>query len=356
VCDNPSATFDVNPPGDSRLFHRDNPTCLPEGLAVDNIINMHADDRLRRHCRFSAFLGAGIWLGVTAPLPRDSQWMITSLLLFVPLVLIRLGFAFMIPHGHVIRYRWWYTVSYSQLPAAIFLTAAFLTPAGTVAGLLALPWFCFTLLLAGLALDEIRHRPTLVEFGRLGAMLLLPVGAAWALMSRSGLQPLGFAPIIVLLTAVHFHYAGFALPLLAGELLRWRNNVLNRALLIAVLAGVPMVAVGITTTQLGGPREVELLAAITLAVVGILLGLGHVRQAAHWPGWVGLLLAVSGLSLIAALGNSGLYALGQYGLIPRIEIPFMVHWHGAINAVGCALCGLFAWHLVLTRPTGRIAG
>ena len=53
--------------------------------------------------------------------------------------------------------------------------------------------------------------------------------------------------------------------------------------------------------------------------------------------------------LRVALGWSAIYAAGQYGLIARIEIPFMVHWHGAINAAGAALCGLFAWHLVITK-------
>jgi hypothetical protein len=47
-------------------------------------------------------------------------------------------------------------------------------------------------------------------------MLYLPIGGAWLVASRLGIQPLGFGDTIVLLTAVHFHFAGFAAPVLAG--------------------------------------------------------------------------------------------------------------------------------------------
>ncbi len=345
-------------------------------------VNIRADERLRKHCRYSAFLGAAIWLVAARLLPRGTNGMIAALLLFVPLVLIRLGFAFIIPYGGVKRYRLWYAASYSQLPAAIALTLAFLIPTGANAALLAMPWLVFTLLLAYLAVDRIMQSPirgaggppaivpvqasrlhhesvqasrlhhewpAVEEWGQLAAMLFLPVGAVWALLACGGFQPLGFRDVIVLLTAVHFHYAGFALPLMAGALVRHRRDEWSKGLLLAALIGVPLVALGITTTQIGGPREIELAAAGFLAAAGIGLGLFHLRLGFSMRHVVGLLMIVSGLSLVAALGWSALYAAGQYGLIPCIEIPFMVHWHGAINAAGAALCGLFGWHLVITK-------
>jgi YndJ-like protein len=323
-------------------------------------VDMRADQRLRKHCRYSAFLGTAIWLSTVWFLPGGTNGIIAALLLFVPLVLIRLGFAFIIPYGGVKRYRLWYIVSYSQLPAAIALTGAFLLAPATSAALLAIPWLGFSLLLAYLAIDRIvqNPRPAIDEWGQLAAMLFLPVGAFWALLACGGLQPLGFRDVIVLLTAVHFHYAGFALPLMAGALVRHRRDEQSKEVLLAVLAGVPLTAIGITATQIGGPREIELLAAGLLAAAGIALGFYHVRLGLAMRRFTGLLMAVSGFSLVTALGWSALYAAGQYGLIPRIEIPFMVHWHGAINAVGAALCGLFAWHLVITgkhAPAERLS-
>jgi hypothetical protein len=320
---------------------------------MDNTVDIRADERLRKHCRYSAFLGAGVWLTAACFLPRGENGMIAALLLFVPLVLFRLGFAFLIPRGPVRRHRWWRFASYAQLPAAIALTFAFFEPAGGVAVALTIPWLIFTLLLAGLACDRLAHapRPEIEDWGRLAAMFFLPVGAGWAMLSRGGLQPLHFREMIVLLTAIHFHYAGFALPLMAGELVRERRDRTSKALLIAVLVGVPLVAIGIASTQLGGPREIEFSAALLLATTGIALGAANLRTAFRWRNFVGGLLAISGVSLIVALGWSAVYAAGQYGLIERINIPFMVHWHGAINAVGAALCGLFGWHLVITRAT-----
>lgn len=314
-------------------------------------VDIRSDERLRKHCRYSAFLGTAIWLSVVWFLPSGTNGMIAALLLFVPLVLIRLGFAFIIPYGGVKRYRLWYTASYSQLPAGISLAIAFLLTPGTNAMLLAIPWLAFTLLLAYLAIDRINQkpRPALEEWGQLAAMLFLPIGAIWVLLACGGIRPLDFREVIVLLTAVHFHYAGFAMPLMAGALVRQRRDDLSKGVLLAVLAGVPLVAIGITTTQIGGPREVELLAAGLLAIAGIALGVFHLRLGLSMRHLVGLLMAVSGLSLVVALGWSAVYAAGQYGLIPRIDIPFMVHWHGAINAAGAALCGLFGWHLVITH-------
>jgi len=318
---------------------------------MSNCLNIRADERLQRHCRYSAFLGAGIWVMAICFLPAGETWAISAILLFMPLVLIRLGFAFLIPHGPVVRYRLWYTVSYAQLPAAVFLALSFTSAAGTNSMLLAVPWLLFTLALAALAIDRIVHRPrpNIEEFGRLTAMLFLPIGAGWAVCSRAGWQPLHFPATIVLLTAVHFHYTGFAIPLMAGELVRYRPSQVNRWLLIAVLLGVPAVALGITTTQLGGPREIELLAALLMAVTGISLGIGNLRVAFRRRQLAGALLAISGMSLIVALGWSIIYATGPYGLIARLDVPFMVHWHGVINAAGAILCGLFGWHLLLTQ-------
>ena len=222
---------------------------------------------------------------------------------------------------------------------------------------LALPWLAFTLLLAALAVDRIiRERPGIQDWGQIAAMLFLPIGAGWAVLSRTGIRPFDFSPIIVLLTAIHFHYAGLVMPLLAGAMVRFHPDRISRATLFGVLAGVPFVALGITTTQLGGPKEIEFLAAGMLAITGITLGVQTIRIAGQFAGFIRGLLLIAGFSMIVALSWSGIYAAGQYGVIERWNIPFMVHSHGIINAVGVALCGLFGWHLVITAGKKLPAG
>src|ERR1700689_2369591 len=84
----------------------------------------------------------------------------------------------------------------------------------------------------------------------IGSFLYLPVGCAWLVASRLGLSPMGFQEPIVLLTAVHFHFAGFAAPLLAlaaGVAVKKQTLVLQRAfkvLAAGVLGGPGLLAAG----------------------------------------------------------------------------------------------------------------
>lgn len=47
------------------------------------------------------------------------------------------------------------------------------------------------------------------------ALLYIPVGAVALVLHVAGIS-LQFRPIIILLTVVHYHYAGFVLPLVTG--------------------------------------------------------------------------------------------------------------------------------------------
>jgi hypothetical protein len=57
----------------------------------------------------------------------------------------------------------------------------------------------------------------------------------------------------VLLTAIHFHYAGFALPLLTGLAGRALGGRIARIASLGVIAGVPLVAFGITGLSYASP-------------------------------------------------------------------------------------------------------
>ena len=103
-------------------------------------------------------------------------------------------------------------------PAAYFVAASMLLPPGDLAALLTLPWLAFTALVALSGLTRLlAHRfSSAAEICLAAGLLYLPVGGIWLTLSRYGASPLGFGDTIVLLTAVHFHYAGYAVPVLAG--------------------------------------------------------------------------------------------------------------------------------------------
>jgi hypothetical protein len=323
---------------------------------MDNAHEILASERLRRHCRYSTFLGIGVWWTLFFALsPWDSTWATTMFLLFVPLVLFRLSFPMLVPPSPVRNRLAWYAVSYFQLPAAVCLAASFWVERGNTAGLLTLPWLGFTLFLASLGLDRLMNlkRGSHAEWGSIAATLLLPVGSISSYLYRAGENPLGFPDVIILLTAIHFHYTGFVLPILGGQLVKVRNDRLSRWLLFGIVGAIPLLAVGITVSHRGGPREVEFFAAGLLATLGIVMGTVCVRMGLREGGLSGTLLSVSGLSLAVALSWSLVYAAGQYGLIDGLTIPRMVYLHGAVNALGFAFCGLLGWHLHYVKDSYR---
>lgn len=237
-----------------------------------------------------------------------------------------------------------------QLPGGLLLTAAFLLPEGVLAVVCALPWF---LALAVMAIDGLlrlrRHgvKP-LGVFCRDVGLLYASIGGAWLLADRGGWEPLGFAPEIVLLTAVHFHFSGLILPVLAGLALNRRPECpIGRSSMWLVLLGVPLVAVGITTTQLGGPAMLETIATGVLILGGLGVAFQHVALAVTEGcvrATVRILWGVAGICLAAGMTLAALYALrGHIAALPWLDIPWMRALHGTLNALGFSLLALLAW-------------
>ena len=183
-------------------------------------------------------------------------------------------------------------------------------------------------------------------------LVYLAVGAAWAVSDRLGFRPLDFAAVIVTLTAVHFHYAGFMLPIVAGHLLRRSPGAAARVAVVGVVAGVPLLAAGITATQLGLGPWFETVAAWIVAAAGVLVAGLHLRLAlrAEAPRAARSLWAAAGLALLAGMLLAALY--GSRFLVPAarwLDIAWMQFLHGAANTFGFALPALLGWYLVLPR-------
>jgi hypothetical protein len=304
--------------------------------------------------RWSSALGAVVWLPIAAffVFRADPQWGV-ALFLLAPLVLVPLALAVLTTSDrqlqHPERWRW---LLLAQPPAAWLLVGAFLVPAGPWAAALAVPWLCWTGLvgLTGLIHGWHWRRRSFDELCMYAGMIYLPVGAGWAVLSRGGIRPLEFSDVIVLATAVHFHYAGFVLPLLTALAGRALPGFMARTACVAVVAGVPAVAVGITLSafQIRLPEWLAAwfmcLACFLVVGLQLRLALGAGRLIVRG------LLAVSAAALSAAMILAGIYALGTYWGTPWLSIETMLPWHGATNALGTALCGLLAWNLAAKAP------
>jgi len=196
----------------------------------------------------------------------------------------------------------------------------------------------------------LRHRQAwLVRDAALGcqvaARLFPSIGAAWLLAHRLNWMPFGFDALIVLLTAAHFHHAGFTLPLMAGLGGKALPGPLSQHSCGLILTGVPLVAIGITCTHFQVLPWVEPISVSVLVAGALGTAVLQIQMAFHngnsW--WSKGLFFISGLSLFIAM----LLALG-FGLrsvLPHWALPMPSMWavHGTLNTFGFGLCGILAW-------------
>ncbi|MEX2118856.1 MAG: YndJ family transporter [Pirellulales bacterium] len=293
--------------------------------------------------------GGVVWLATLAllrPSPLETTWA-HLLLMLAALVYLPLGLR-LVPlrasgrAGRLLR-----AAALLQLPAALLLGCAYLLPQGLAAAALTLPWLAVTGLAALAGISWLARRGPLPP-GELcfdAGLVYLAVGGAWAVLDRGGFRPLGFEAVIVMLTSVHFHYAGFVLPLLTGLAIREQHGRVARAAGLGVIAGVPLVAVGITATQIGLGPLLECLAAWLTAVAGILAAWLYLRLVleGRWPALSRGLWVLSAVLLAASMTLAALYGSRFYLPLTWLDIPLMRALHGTANALGFAGAGLAAW-------------
>jgi hypothetical protein len=299
---------------------------------------------LRRFGVWSSVIGAVAWLAWIIrlrPGPFQAGWAV-ALLLLAPLVLVPLGLR--LAADPLRNPKTWRVAVVLQLPAALLLAASFALPAGKAAAALSMPWLACTSLIA-LSFRRPRGTRSAGETCIEAGLLYVAVGGAWAVLWRLGARPLGFEEVIVLLTAIHFHYAGFVLPLLTGLAGRAAGGgPTSRLAAVGVVAGVPLVAAGITATQLGVPSLFECLTSWVLALAGLMAAWLHLRlafRAADRRSFARVLMATAGLSLGSGSALAALYGARISGL----DIPRMRAWHGTAMSLGFGLAGVLGWSL-----------
>ena len=301
--------------------------------------------------------GAAAWVAWSAwlrPAPLAEAWG-QMLLLFSPLVLAPLVFRLAGPSGRAGQ-----LAEVLQLPAALLLALAFLWTPGVGAALWSLPWTLVAALacLEGLARIARRGLLPLGELCLDAGLVFLLVGALWASASLARLRPLGFTDDVGLLTGNHFHFAGFVVPVVAGLCARALPGRVSTMTALGVLAGVPLVATGITVTQLKGPTWIEAVAALVMAASGAGVAWLHLRLAARpGPAPARCLWATAGACLVLGMLLAALYGArfwtgsDNWPDFPYLTIPWMRLLHGTLNALGFGLAATLGW-----RVGGRSAG
>jgi hypothetical protein len=308
---------------------------------------MSATSSDRGVLRANILIGAAVWvaLALASFSPRVHLGIIEVLFLLGPWIVVPLGADLVsgAENSKSIAVRDWVLIA-----AAALTTASFFLDNRIVAAWFASSWF---LVCAAFAGDGLRRfvmsgTKSFTQFCFAAGEGYLLVAGAWLVASRAGIQLLAFREPIVLLTAVHFHFAGFASAVLAGLTYerfresRWK--VFLRVGLLAVVCGPGILGLAF----LLGPKW-KLVAALLIALgqlglAGAMAGVGIAAKngSGRW------LFFVAGGSVAAGMILAAVWAIGEYPLQAFLNIRQMAEFHGVLNAVGFVVCGLIGWRVL----------
>ena len=302
-----------------------------------------------------ATVGGVVWLSLLAGvlLHRFRLSIFDLLFLLAPWVVVPLGLG-LIPAERRSRLSRWagLAVRYSLFPGAALTTVGFFLKDGRAAGAMVSLWLLATVSLAIDGLDRfIRARlGSFKEFCFAIGEGYAVVGALWLLASRVGLRPIGFHEPIVLLTAIHFHYAGFMAAILAGQVAAnmgtFRRLLPLRGALACAVLGPGLLGLAF----LAGPKiKLAAVAVMAIGECGIALGTFGAGLS-NWPKMGGSLLLIVSASVVFGIGLAGIWAVGEYPLHAFVNLEQMARYHGILNSLGFGLCSLAGWTLVNKRP------
>ena len=232
-----------------------------------------------------------------------------------------------------------------QGPAAVAAVIALTLRPGTLATGLVIPWVCVTLAAAAAGIRQVLERghrslsATAVDLG----LVYLAIGGAFLFAYSAGGLP-WFDPLTVALTVVHFHVAGFVLPVVVGSTGRLldpsgRLPAAGRWTTGAILAGLPAVAIGIVV---GPILEIPAVVLLSVAVIGFaLIALGGVV-----PDLPPTARTLATIAWIAVIGGMVLALLVAASMLPGtpelVDRSTMLRWHGPLNGIGFALAGVLS--------------
>src|SRR6185369_1652974 len=240
------------------------------GLTLSNMLSTFA--------KRSAAGGVIVWLITLLLTTSDSEQaeLVHKVVFWAVLVIVPLGLSVVADQSKLYR-----VVVFAQPVAALITVASFFVGKGVLSAALASAWLILTILIALLGLVRLTTRgfQRIEELSIEAGLLYLPVAGAWLVIYRLGVQPFDYGEMIILLTAVHFHFAGFATPIIAGmsgRVLAHRNypRRVFTAVVLAIVAAMPLVAAGITFSPWIG------------FVGALLLSFGLVMLAVLTVGWV----------------------------------------------------------------------
>ncbi|MES5894769.1 YndJ family transporter [Bacillus cereus group sp. RP43] len=218
----------------------------------------------------------------------------------------------------------------------------------------ALLWFAYTGIVALFGVSRLLERgwKPIEETAIDSAFIYLFLGGFWFFASVAKVSIMHFSSDIVLLTAAHFHYSAFLLPLSAGLIGRKRekrSKVYDAIMFIIVIS--PMtVAIGITYS-----RIFEFFAVFIYLCA--IYGYGvYVWRTKFNTISAKVLLVLSSSTLMVTIMFSLIYSYGNFKQVMTITIAQMVWIHGVVNGIGVALPAFVGWMIEKSTPNYKYYG
>lgn len=312
--------------------------------------NIHDSQWLGVFARRSAAAGAVVWLLLLLITTSDSHEteLIHKIVFFAMLVIVPLGLSLVTIGEQKIGASLYRVAVVAQPLAAVITIASFFFEKGLLSASMSAVWLVVsaTVALLGLSRFTARGLYPLHESSIDAGLLYLPVAGGWLIIYRLGVQPFDYGETIILLTVVHFHFAGFAAPIIAGltgkslTATKYQSGRMYAFVVFAIVAAMPLVAAGITFSPWAGLAGTLLLSSglVTLAAITI----GRVVPAISSLS-ARLLLLIAALASCTAMVLACLYAYSLVAHVLILRIPTMAMTHGLLNAFGFAACSLLAW-------------
>ena len=276
-----------------------------------------------------ATLGVGllIWAAALVFLPAP---LAARILLLAPLVIVPRLLALLPDRRFVVRAAGW-----PALLAALPLLVAFSLPVGPPAAVFVVPWLALgasgamAALLHGVAhLPDILRPRAWADLGIDVALAFWAVAAVFTIVDRLGVDT-GFSPAIVLLTATHFHFAGFGLLGLVSLLARSRPWL--GAPVAGLIVGIPVTALGFVLVS----DALSAVGAVFVGLSGIVAAIGLVTAPASGPArWASRL---AGAALLVGMPMGIAWSLSILLGGTFLDLDTMIRTHGALNATAVLL-------------------
>jgi hypothetical protein len=302
---------------------------------------------LRRAVRAIGLQATGglvAWLvvaAVAANVDTAALDLVTVLLLFGQIVVVPLGLL-LLPIGRgspaeaLLR-----AGRFGFRLGALAAIASLAVPRGELSAAVAAVYLVPALLVGASAVLDVRSVRGPSELASVAARVMLTPGALLFVIHRQDVAFAAFPELAVQLTAVHLHFAGFGLVLMASALARRRPRLGGVAATL-LAAGTLAAPIGSFFHPVGlAVGALALVAGLALLTAGTFMLLGD----SDLPAASRRLLFVSIAFSVFVGGMATVHVVGRAVGVSPVDIGSMTRLHGVFAALGVVFSGLIGWRL-----------